>query len=158
MPHSGMLIVKHEGCFHGPFVSGEADLFASELGGASEVFPLSVPQVAGEHSGPWEVHMLEAGPWRTFVDSHKVETKQVLAGVIQEFHLARREQRVLTVAELMSCWDGLYQVAYAVESLMHYVDQVVADPTPENLVAVRKALWRNRDSDDVDPHYADRFW
>jgi len=42
--------------------------------------------------------------------------------------------------------------------LMHFVEAAVADPSPDNVVALRKAFWRNRDSEDFDPHYADRYW
>jgi hypothetical protein len=82
----------------------------------------------------------------------------VLAGITQDFYFARRQGRVLTARELDSVWKDLYEVSRSVESVMHYVEVVIADPRLENLAALRKAFWRNRNSDDVDPHYDDRSW
>jgi hypothetical protein len=92
------------------------------------------------------------------VDSFKADTRLILAGITQDFYFARREQRVLTANELDVVWKDLYEVSRAVESLMHHVELVIADLVPENLTALRKAFWRNRNSDDVDPLYDDRSW
>jgi hypothetical protein len=154
-----IFILKHGDSFYGPFIRHEADLFASKLGGAVEVYPLFVPRLPEEEAaGPMEYQMLSRDSYRAHIDGFKIDTSSVLAGITREFYFARRDQRVLTAREMRSIWDCLSRVGGAVESLIHYVDLVVADPIPENLAAMRKALWRNRDSDDVDPHYQDRFW
>ena len=41
---------------------------------------------------------------------------------------------------------------------MTYANFTVENPSEESLVALRKAFWRNRDSEDFDPHYEHRFW
>jgi hypothetical protein len=154
-----LFIVKYGDSFYGPFLGHEADLFASKLGAAAKSCPLVVPRLPEEEAAdPTALQMLPRDSYRAHIDGFKIDTSSVLAGITQEFHFARREQRVLTAREMRSMWDCLYRVGGAIESLMHYVDSVIADPSPENLVAMRKALWRNRDSDDVDPHYQDRFW
>lgn len=150
--------MRHEGAYHGPFFEGEAALFASKLEGHSEVLPLSVPRLPDENRGVAKVHILEDGAYRAHVDSVKVDTHHMLAGIIQECFFTRREERVFTVREICDLWTSLHRVSRAVESLMHYADQAVANPSEENIAALRKAVWRNRDSDDVDPHYQDRFW
>lgn len=101
---------------------------------------------------------LEDDAYRDYVDSFKVDTQHILAGIIQDLSLARREGRVLTVREINETWADLFRVSYAVESLMHYAEQLVAAPNSDNRQSLRRAFWRNRDSDDVDPHYEDRFW
>lgn len=153
-----MFIVKHGETYHGPFVGSEAEYFVSTLSGAAEIVSLHVPRHADEFSGPITLRVLQEDAYRAHVDSFKVDSKIVLAAVIQSFMFARRDERVLTVREINDHWNALYRVSQAIESLMHYVEQVTADPGPESLEALRKAFWRNRDADDVDPHYADRFW
>lgn len=153
-----MFIVKQGETYYGPFVGFEAEYFASSLSGDADIVPLQVPRRADEFSGPITVRVLSDAAYRAHVDSFKVDTKFVLAAVIQSFMFARRDERVLTVREIVDHWTVLYRVSQAIESLMHYVEQVIADPGPEELEALRKAFWRNRDADDVDPNYADRFW
>lgn len=153
-----MVIVKHDNTYYGPFLDYEAETFTSKLEGESEVIPLIVPRRPEEVRGPMKVHLLTDHDYRVHVDGFKVDTHRMLAGVIQEFIFARRDERVLTIREINDAWSGLFRVHRAVESLMHYADRVIADPSAENLEALRKAFWRNRDADDVDPHYADRFW
>lgn len=153
-----MFIVKHGQTCYGPFRSHETAAFVSTLDGPAEVIPLVVPAMPDEHRGPMELRVLDDEPYRAFVDGFKVDTKHTLGGIVQECYFARREARVFTVRELRETWDQLCRVSYAVESLMHYADAAVADPQPKQIAALRKAIWRNRDSDDFDPHYADRFW
>lgn len=153
-----MFIVKHGDRYHGPFLDYEADLFTSRLKGTSEVIPLHVPRLPGEGASVMTFEVLENDKYRAHVDSFKVDTRHVLAGIIQGFFFARRNERVLTVREIKETWSSLFRVSRTVESLMYYAEKVVADPNAENLEALRKAFWRNRDSDDVDPHYEDRFW
>lgn len=153
-----MFIVKHGDRYHGPFRDYEADLFTSRLKGTSEVIPLHVPRLPGEGASVMTFEVLENDKYRAHVDSFKVDTRHVLAGIIQGFFFARRNERVLTVREIKETWSSLFRVSRTVESLMYYAEKVVADPNAENLEALRKAFWRNRDSDDVDPHYEDRFW
>ena len=152
-----MFIVKHEDRYHGPFLGYEADSFASKLDGTAETIPLHVPRLADEHTGGMKLRVLENDKYRAYVDSFKVVTQLAIAGAIQSFFFTRREERVLTVREIKETWACLFRVSHAVESLMHYADKVVDDPSRENLDALRKAFWRNRNSDDVDPHYEDRF-
>lgn len=154
----GMFIVRHGDTYYGPFLEYETGAFMETLNGEAEVASLVVPQQPDEKQGPWELRYMESASYQAFLDSFKVDTKHVIAGIIQEFYFARREQRVLTVREIRATWEDLFAVAHAVQSLMHYAENVIASPTPENVEALRKAFWRNRDSDDVDPHYADRFW
>lgn len=153
-----MFVVLHRGKCHGPFLEYEVGTFCSELAGDVEVMPLLAPREPDEHRGPVEVKILEEDDYRRQIDSVKIDTRVALVGISQEFHFARRDGRVLTAREIHRCWEYLGRAIRAVESLMHYAEQVVAEPTPENLDALRKAFWRNRDSDDVDPHYRDRFW
>lgn len=153
-----MFIVRQGETYHGPFVGFEAEYFVSSLSGDADILPLHVPRGADEFSGQITLQILEDAAYRAHVDSFKVDTKIVLAAVIQSFMFARRDERVLTVREIIDDWNALYRVSQAIESLMHYAEQVTADPGPENLEALRKAFWRNRDADDFDPHYADRFW
>lgn len=157
-PASKMFIVRHAGQHHGPFLDGEAGLFASKLEGHSDIIPLLVPRLDDEKHGPMQLQLMEADAYRAHVDSVKIDTHHMLAGIIQECFFTRREERVFTVREICDLWSSLHRVSRAVESLMHYADQAVESPSAENLEALRKAVWRNRDSDDVDPHYQDRFW
>jgi hypothetical protein len=153
-----LFIVRNEGQYHGPFLEGEAGLFASKLKGASDIVPLLVPRLDDEKRGPMQLQLLKADAYRAHVDSAKVDTHHMLAGSIEECFFARREERVFTVREICDLWDSLIRVSLAVESLMHYADQAVESPSADNMEALRKAVWRNRNSDDVDPHYRDRFW
>lgn len=153
-----MFIVKHGDRYHGPFLDYEAGFFTSKLEGASEVIPLHAPRLPDETTGRMKLHILDDGKYRAHIDSFKVDTHHMLAGILQEFFFARREQRVLTVREIKQTWAHLFRVSCAVESLMHYAEKAVTDPSPDNLDALRKAFWRNRDADDFDPHYEDRFW
>jgi hypothetical protein len=153
-----MFVVMHDRTIYGPFLEYETESFMSTLEGESSAIPLLVPRAKDETRGPTKVYLLEDKDYQAHVDSVKVDTSHMLAGIIQEFYFARRDERVLTVREINDTWEQLSRVRRAVESLMHYADRVVADPSSENLEALRKAFWRNRDSDDVDPHYQDRFW
>ncbi|MBS1770553.1 MAG: hypothetical protein JSS77_12885 [Acidobacteria bacterium] len=153
-----MYIVKTDGKYHGPFREYEASAFASQHQGDVEVLPLWLPSAPDAAQGFETLKVLEAEGYRAYVDSFKADTHLVLAGTTQEFYFARRQGRVLTSRELDSVWEALYKVSRSVESLMHYAEVVIADPRPENLHALRKAFWRNRNSDDVDPHYEDRSW
>lgn len=153
-----LFIVRQEGQYYGPFLDGEAAQFASKLEGPSDVVPLVVPRLADEKRGPMELQMQERRARRARIDSVKVDTHHTLAGITQECFFARREERVFTVREIYELWDSILRVSRAVESLMLHADQAVESPSAENITALRKAVWRNRDSDDVDPHYQDRFW
>jgi hypothetical protein len=154
----GMFIVKHGETYHGPFVDFEAEYFVSTLSGDAEILPLRVPRRPDEFDGKLTVRFEEDDAHRARVDSFKVDTRIVFAAVIQSFMFARRDERVLTVREIREDWEMLYQASQAFASLMHHAEQAIGDPTPDNLTALRKAFWRNRDSDDVDPHYWSRFW
>jgi len=153
-----MFIIKNGGRFHGPFRDFETDLFAYGLRGEVDVLPLLLPEIPDEGPIPTKVEVLDAESYRAQLDSCKVDTHLILSGITQEFWLARRDRRVLTAKELNVLWESLFEVSRAVESLMHHVDLVIADQSSENLDALRKAFWRNRNSDDVDPHYENRFW
>lgn len=151
-------IVAHEGKFHGPFLRDEVGHFTSALPGAFEIYPLLVPPLPDENRGPMQLKFLAVGDHRAFVDNFKIDSGHVLANITQEIHFARRDERVLTARELRGIHAALFQVAQALQSLMRCAEAVVADPNQDNVVALKKAVWRNRDSDDVDPHYEDRFW
>lgn len=153
-----IFIVAHEGNFHGPFLRDEVGRFTSTLLGALEIHPLIVPRLPDEKPGPLQLQIMAEGDHRAFVDGFKVDTRHVLAAITQDIHFARRDDRVLTAQEMRDVQSNLFEVAQALQSLMRCADAVVADPNQDNVVALRKALWRNRDSDDVDPHYTDRFW
>ncbi len=157
MEHS-IFIVTHEGKFHGPFLRDEVGHFTSRLLGAFEIHPLLVPRLPDESRGPMQLRIMAEGDHRAFVDGFKIDTGSVLASITQEIHFARRDERVLTARELRGVHIALFEVAQALQSLMRCAEAVVADPNQDNVVALRKAFWRNRDSDDVDPHYKDRFW
>lgn len=153
-----LFVVNHNGKCFGPFLDHEAGSFVATLEGDREIVPLLVPRLPEEHHGPAKVHFPTEDEYRARIDDAKTETCGTLASISQEFYFARRENRVLTVRQIHSCWKALGLAIRTVESLMHYSEQVIADPCPENLVALRKAFWRNRNADDVDPHYRDRFW
>lgn len=154
----GVFIVRCGGTSYGPFLAHETAAFAATLEGESEVLSLVVPRLPTEHQGPWTADLMDRATYQAYLDSFKTDTEHVLAGIIQEFYFARLHERVLTVHEIVEAWTDLFKVAHAVKSLMHYAETVMANPTPENLEALSKAFWRNRDSDDVDLHYAERFW
>lgn len=153
-----MFVVIHKGKCVGPFLDYEAESFAATLEGDREIVPLLVSRLPDEHHGPVEVHFPTEDEYQALIDGTKVDTCIAIGSICQEFFYARREDRVLSVRQIDSSWEYLGRVLRAVESLMHYTEQVIADPNPGNLVALRKAFWRNRDADDVDPHYRDRFW
>lgn len=157
MQHS-MFIVKHEDKCHGPFLEDEAESFRAGRGEDAEIVPLIVPAPPEEHVGPTRVHILEDDAYQAHIDSFKVDTKRTLAAVIQGIWFARRDERVLTAREMLDMWRSLFHVSRAVESLMTYANLAVENPGEESLIALRKAFWRNRDSDDFDPHYEHRFW
>lgn len=154
----GMFIVKNDAKCYGPFMDREARGFASKLHGEVEVIPLLLPDVVHEGTGSDGLQVLKKKGHRAYLDSGKIDTLHRLGGMTQDFYLTRREQRVLTARELDALWNDILEISRSVGSLMDYVEMVITDPSPENLVAMRKAFWRNRDSDDVDPHYRDRFW
>jgi hypothetical protein len=153
-----LFVVKHAGAYHGPFLSHETAAYISRLEGASEILALHVPRPRNESRGPTIVHFMEDDDYRAHVDSFKIDTRQMLVGILQELDRIRRDERVLTAREVVDVSRELFRVSRAIESLMHYVETVIAEPSKENLDALRKAFWRNRDSDDVDPHYDSRFW
>lgn len=153
-----MFVVKHAGKYHGPFLSHETATFTSTLEGKSEVLALHVPHPTNENRGPVKVHFMEEEDYRAHVDGFKIDTRQMLLGILRMIDLVRREGRVLTAREVVDTSGELFRVGRAIESLMHYVERVIAEPSEENLEALRKAFWRNRDSDDVDQHYDSRFW
>jgi hypothetical protein len=155
---SSMFIVKHEGLHHGPFLEIEAEIFVSKLEGDAVIVPLFVPVPAEEYRGPLKLQVMQDDAYRAHVDSFKIDTHHTLTGIMQEIWFARRDERVLTVREMLDLWRHLFRVSRAVESLMTYANLAVEKPGTESLEALRKAFWRNRDSDDVDPHYEDRFW
>ena len=157
MEHA-IFVVAHEGKLHGPFLRDEVGHFTSTLPGSFEVHPLMVPRLPDEQPGPMLLQIMAEGDHRAFVDGFKLDTRHALAGIMQTIHFARRDDRVLTARELRDVQSDLFEVAQAFVSLMRCADAVVADPNRANVVALRKAFWRNRDSDDVDPHYKDRFW
>lgn len=157
MEHA-MFIVAHAGAYHGPFLRDEVGYFTSSLTGVFEVVPLIAPRSPKEPRGPMQLKVFAAGEHDAFVDGFKVDTSHVLAGTTQNIHFARREERVLTAQELVVMQGDLFAAAQAIQSLMRHAEAVIADPSPDNVVALRKAFWRNRGSDDVDPHYEDRFW
>jgi hypothetical protein len=152
-----MFVVIHEGGCYGPFLDAEARMFSSPLKGA-RVVPLIVPSHPKETRNSAQAHPLREETFRARNDNVKIDTLMTLAGMAQEFFFARRENRVLTVGEINSLWDYIGRIHQAVESLMHYVELAVADPESQSINSLRKALWRNRDADDVDPNYRDRFW
>ncbi|MCI1711234.1 MAG: hypothetical protein LKM39_13640 [Chiayiivirga sp.] len=152
-----MFIVIHEARCYGPFRDGETKHFASTREGA-QVMPLIVPRHPKDPQGRVQLTFVEDTAYRAKNDQIKVDSLLTLAANMQEFFLARREGRVLTVAEIHGLWKDLGSIHSAIESLMHYAEQVVVDPSEESVTALRKALWRNRDADDFDPHYRDRFW
>ena len=153
-----MLIVVHADRYYGPFLDYETASFMSKLDGESKAIPLHVPRLDNKAQGTIEVHLVDDKDYRSQVDAFKVDTCHMLAGMTQEFYFARREERVFTAREIVDMWDDLFLVSRAVESLMHYVENVLSDPSSKNLESLRKAFWRNRDSDDVDAHYSERFW
>lgn len=156
MEHS-IFIVAHDDKFHGPFLREEIGHFTSTLSGTFDIYPLTVPRLPDESRMPMRLQIVAEDDHRAFIDGFKVDTAHVLADITQEIHFARRDERVLTARELREVHVALFKVAQALESLMHCAEAVVADPNLDNVVALRRALWRNRDSDDVDPHYEDRF-
>ena len=107
-----LFIVRQEGQHHGPFRDEEAALFASKLKGPSDIIPLLVPRLASEKRGPMELQLLESDAYRALVDSVKVDTHHMLAGIIQECFFTRREERVFTVREICDLWESLHRVAY----------------------------------------------
>lgn len=157
MQHT-MFIVEHEGKSYGPFLQSEADTFRSARGDEAEIVPLIVPAPPGEYLGPTQVQILEDDAYQAHVDSFKIDTRCTLAGVIQTIWFARRDERVLTAREMLELWRLLFQVSRAVESLMTHANLAVENPNEESLSALRKAFWRNRDSDDFDADYEHRFW
>lgn len=151
-------VVAHESKYYGPFLRRDVDEFTSQLNGPAKVAPLVTPPLPDEECGPWRVQIMEHQDYLAFIDEFKTDTRHALASVIQRIHFARRDDRVLSVRELLDIATTLFKSSRAIESLMHHAEAIVENPTEENVVALRKALWRNRDSDDYDPHYADRFW
>ena len=159
MSAAHMFIVRHKDQYHGPFRDIEAERFAASSGeGRAQVLPLIVPRTANEKRGPLRVWLMNEVESRTHIDTARIDSERTLAAILWEFHYARNEERVLTVEELLRLWKVLHKVGRALKSLMHYAQRVVEDPSPDHLVELRKAFWRNRDADDVDPDYFNRFW
>lgn len=163
MQHS-MFIVRHNDTYHGPFLDFEAEHFCAAREGNPEIIPLIVPVPVGEYRGPTRVQILDDDAYCAHVDSFKVDTQRTLAGVIQTIWFARRDERVLTAREMLDIWRQLFRVSRAVESLMSHARLVIeragtgAAVDAEGLASLRKAFWRNRDSEDMDAHYEHRFW
>ena len=155
---SRMVVVRHADQYFGPFRPEEAAVFAATLTGPSDVLPLTAPPVPGEATGPLTLRPLDAATFASLRDDVKIDTGPVLANVLQGFYFARRDSRVLTAHELLDLWKSLFAISQAVASLMHHADAAIYDPSAAPMEALRKAVWRNRDADDVDPHYRDRFW
>ena len=100
-----MFIVRQGETYYGPFVGFEAEHFVSTLSGDADIVPLHVPRRADEFSGQITLRILDDAAYRAHVDSFKVDTKIVLAAVIQSFMFARRDERVLTVREIIDNWE-----------------------------------------------------
>ena len=113
-----VFIVLHEGKFLGPVLREDVVSFTSTLPGVFEIAPLTVPRPSDEPIGPMQLQLVATGDHRVFVDSFKVDTTHVLAGILQAIHFARRDERVLTAQELLSVQSDLFGVAQAIHSLM----------------------------------------
>lgn len=156
---SGFFVVKHKGTYLGPFLDNEVGFFTSTLApGSFEICPLIAPKSERERLGSAQAKSDMSLTHRERADVAKIDSELALAGVMQAFLFAREAQRVLVASEIVQIWSLLFDVSKVLNSLMHYAEVAVADPRPEQLTALRKALWRNRGCDDVDPHYGDRFW
>ena len=142
----------------GPFSPLELSRFRESLEQPHETFPLIVPPAKDEERGPLKFVLLSDEQETSRRDSVKIDSAQTLKALMWECHDVRRDNRVFTVVEILRLWDDLFRICRALESLIFHAEAAVNDASPENLVALRKAVWRNRDSDDVDPHYRDRFW
>lgn len=152
-------IVKHDDQYYGPFLDTEACEFMTRFDARrATVLPLSVPRSPSETRGPLKVTVMNDVQTRSHEDGVKIDTRVALSGLLWAIFNARDEERVLTVDELLETWGQLFDVSQAIRSLMHHIEQVIDDPTPRRLGELRKAFWRNRGSDDVDPSYRDRFW
>lgn len=155
---AAMFIVRANVIFHGPFLKDSAEHFAANAGSDSEIHPLRLPQGANDQQQAPTIRVVSNEDYRSAHDEVTVETLVIIAGVTQSVFFALRAGRVLTREELLVFSDALADAHSAIESLMHYAEVTASSPTPENLVALRKAFWRNRGSKDFDPHYADRAW
>ena len=153
---AGMYIVKVDDAYHGPFLKEWAVSFAEKASSGAMVLPLFVPRPLGEKPHGITVKIVDDAEYRARNDRVKTETLEVVAGVTQKIFFARREERVLTADELQWICDDLGRAHSAIESLMQHVESTIEDPSPERLVALRRALWRNRGSDDFDPHHSQR--
>lgn len=154
----GMFVVKVGDLFHGPFLRDSADHFAESAGVEAEVHALRVPIGLASESERPTVRLVEDEEYRVAHDAVTAESLRIVAGVTQSVFFAFRAGRVLTRDELDIASRGLGVAYCAIESLMHYAQLAADSPTPEHLAALRKAFWRNRGCEDVDPHYADRSW
>ena len=155
---AGMFIVKANGVFHGPFLKDSAEHFAETAGSGAEIHPLRMPQSATEQDETPIVRLVSNEDYRAAIDAVRAETLEIIAGVTQRVYFAGRAGRVLTSDELRVLSRALSDAHRSIESLMHYAELAADAPTPENLVALRKAFWRNRGRADFDPHYADSRW
>lgn len=153
-----MVIVEHEGRHYGPFLGYEAQQFILALGDTPKIHMLTTCWEGQELNSPVQLKVLADDDYQGQLAVTKVDTLQLLASCSWECHFAQRDGRVFTAREIGELWENVNAISHAVASLMHNVEKVIEDPSGENLVALRKALWRNRDADDVDPHYRDRSW
>lgn len=153
-----MFIVKCGDTYFGPFLEHEAIHFRSEQASPSEILPLHLPNATNAEDPPMTVALLSDTDYRARSDSSKIDTLHAFAFISWECHFAKRDRRVFTATEISQLWETIVQTSRAVESLMYYAEKAIENPSQEAMVALRKAVWRNRDSDDIDPHYRDRFW
>ena len=154
-----LFIVAHQSRHYGPFRDDEVDTFTAALPAESfDVLPLTVPDPPNDSRKPVTIELLTAAAHREHVDGVLVDSQHELSCAIQTIYQAREERRVLTAAELMELWGDLYQVARAVESLMHHSEAMINTPNEANRVALRQAFWRNRGTADSNPHYRDQYW
>lgn len=153
-----MVIIEHEEHHYGPFLDYEAQQFVSALGGTAKIHMLTASWEGQKSNSPVQFKVLADDDYQGKLAVTKVDTLQLLASCSWECHFAQRDGRVFTAREICELWENVNAISHAVASLMHNAEKVIEDPSGENLVTLRKALWRNRDADDVDPHYRDRSW
>lgn len=154
-----MFIVKYGDEHFGPFTPRELGTFLeSRKSEPMRPYPLLVPSAPGESKGPLRLCLISDEEAAHRRDAVRIDSVMTLKAIMWELQAVRQQRRVLTVAEILALWDRLFQLCRAMESLIFHTEAAVADPRVEHLVALRRALWRNRDADDVDEHYYDRFW
>jgi hypothetical protein len=152
------LVWPANGVFHGPFLKDSAEHFAETAGSGAEIHPLRMPQSAPEQDEAPIVRLLSNEDYRVAIDAVRAETLETIARMTHRVYFALRAGRVLTSDELRVVSSDLSDAHRSVESLMYYAEVAADAPTPENLVVLRRAFWRNRGCADFDPHYADSRW